>query len=48
MKIEVSLPRSLFPDGLELIINGDLYTVQYTRIVDPDTERIEIYLNREV
>jgi hypothetical protein len=47
MEIEVSLPQSLFPNGLEMLINGDLYTVQYTKIVDDDPNRIRVYLKRE-
>jgi hypothetical protein len=48
MEIEVSLPKSLFPDGLELLINGDLYTVEYTKIVDADENKICVYLKREM
>jgi len=47
MEIEVNLPQCMFPEGLEMLINGDLYTVNFTKVVDPDTGRIKVYLKRE-
>ena len=47
MKIEVGLPISLFPEGLELVIDENLYTVIYAKTIDDDTGRIEVYLKKE-
>ena len=47
MEIEVSLPESLFPEGLELLIDGNLYTVNYTESIDDYPGRTKIFLKRE-
>ena len=47
MEIEVSLSRSLFYEGFEMIVNGDLYTVQFVEVLDTEPERVVLYLKKE-